>query len=78
MLMLVLWSRSEVDLDFFYLVSVNNEEFRVPGSAAILDFALVKDEGLVVSFKQLLNLIGWGLLAIGPAAFEMTIRVLFH
>ena len=63
--------RTKVELDFFYLVSFDGEEFRVPGSTTILDFAVVEDEGFVVSFKHLLNLIGWGLLAIGPAAFEI-------
>jgi hypothetical protein len=70
-----LWGRAEVDFDFFYFVSFNREEFRVPGSTAILDFAVVEDEGFVVSFKHLLNLIGWGVLAIGPAAFEIGFAV---
>jgi hypothetical protein len=70
-----LWGRAEVDFDFFYFVSFNREEFRVPGTAAILGFAIVEDEGFVVSFKHLLNLIGWGLLAIGPAAFEIGFAV---
>ena len=38
-------------------------------------FAVVENEGFVVSFKHLLNLIGWGLLAIGPAAFEVGFAV---
>jgi hypothetical protein len=70
-----LWSRTEVDLDLSYLVSFDSEEFRVPGSAASLGFAVVENEGFVVLFKHLLNLIGWGLLAIGPAAFEVGFAV---
>jgi hypothetical protein len=57
------------------LFSIDDEEFRVPGSAAILDFAAVQDEGFVASFKHFLNLIGWRLLAIGPAAFEIGFAV---
>jgi hypothetical protein len=70
-----LWGRAEVDLDFLYLVSFDSEEFRVPGTPAIHGFAVVEDEGFVVSFKHLLNLIGWGLLTIGPAAFEIGFAV---
>jgi hypothetical protein len=43
--------RAEVDLDFFYLVSFGDEEFRVPGSAAILGFAIIEDEGFRCMFK---------------------------
>jgi hypothetical protein len=49
----LLWGRVEVDLDFSYLVSFDREEFRVPGAAAILGFAVVEDEGFVPFFKQL-------------------------
>jgi hypothetical protein len=63
-----LWGRTEVDLDFSYLVSFDSEEFRVPGSAPRLGFAVVENVGFVVLFKHLPNLIAWGLLAIGPAA----------
>jgi RsiW-degrading membrane proteinase PrsW (M82 family) len=69
------WDRTEVDLDFSYLVSFDSEEFRVPGSAASLGFAVVENEGFIVLFKRLLNLIRWGLLAIGPAAFEIGFAV---
>jgi hypothetical protein len=69
------WGRTEVDLDFSYLVYFDSEEFRVPGSAASLGFAVVENEGFVVLFKRLLNLIGWVLLAIGPAAFEVGFAV---
>jgi hypothetical protein len=58
------WGRAEVDLDFSYLVSFDREEFRVPGSAGSLGFAVVENEGFVVSFKHFLNLISWGLLAV--------------
>ena len=40
------WSprgRTKVDLDFSYLVSFDGEEVRVPGSAVILDFAVVEE-----------------------------------
>ena len=67
--------RAEVDLDFFYLVSFDGEEFRIPGPVATLGFAVVQDEGFVASFKHLLNLIGGRLLAIGPAAFEIGFAV---
>jgi len=67
--------RAEVDLDFFYLVSFDGEEFRIPGPVATLDFAVVQDEGFVASFKHLLNLIGGRLLAIGPAALEIGFAV---
>ena len=50
-----------------YLLSFDREEFRVPGAAATLGFALVKDEGFVAFFKQLLNAIGGGSLGIGPS-----------
>jgi hypothetical protein len=70
-----LWGRTEIDLDFSYLVSFDSEEFRVPGSAASLGFAVVENEGFAVLFKHLLNLIGWALLAIGPAAFEIGFAV---
>jgi hypothetical protein len=71
----VCWGRAEVDLDFSYLVSFDSEEFRVPGSAASLGFAIIENEAFIVLFKHLLNLIGWGLLAIGPAAFEIGFAV---
>ena len=67
--------RAKVDLDLFYLVAFDSEEFRVPGAAAILGFAVVEDEGFVAFFKQLLNAIGWGFLGIGPAAFEIGLTV---
>ena len=69
------WDRTKVDLDFFDLVSFDSEEFRVPGTAAILGFAIVEDEGFVACFKQLLNAVGRGLLAIGPAPFEIGFTV---
>ena len=47
--------KAKVDLDFFYLVFVDSEQFHVSGSASILDFAVVEDEGFVGFFKQLLN-----------------------
>jgi hypothetical protein len=65
-----LWGRTKVDLDFFYLASFDGEELRVPGTTAILGFAIVEDEGFVACFKQLLNAIGWGSLAIGPAPLK--------
>jgi hypothetical protein len=65
-----LWSRTKVDLYFLYLVSFDGKEFRVPGAAAILGFAVVEDEGFVAFFKQLLNAIGWRFLAIGPARLK--------
>jgi hypothetical protein len=67
--------RAKVDLDFFYLVSFDSEEFGFPGVAAILAFAVVEDEGFVAFFKQLLNAIGGGFLAIGPASFEIGLKV---
>jgi hypothetical protein len=69
------WDRTKVDLDFFDLVSFDSEEFRVPGAAAILGFAIVEGEGFVACFKQLLNAVGRGLLAIGPAPFEIGFTV---
>jgi hypothetical protein len=69
------WDRTKVDLDFFDLVSFDSEEFRVPGTAAILGFAIVEDEGFVACFKQLLNAVGRGLLAMGPAPFEIGFTV---
>ena len=62
-------------LDFFYFASLDGEELRVPRAAAILGFAIVEDEGFVACFKQLLNAIGWGVLAIGPAPFEIGFTV---
>jgi hypothetical protein len=70
-----LWGRAKVDLDFFYLVSFDSEEFRVPGVAPILGFAVADDEGLVAFFKQLLNAIGWGFLGVRPAPFEIGFTV---
>ena len=70
-----LWGRTEVDLDFFYFASFDGEELRVPRAAAILGFAIVEDEGFVACFKQLLNAVGRGLLAIGPAPFEIGFTV---
>jgi hypothetical protein len=70
-----LWGRTKVDLDFFDLASFDGEELRVPGTAAILGFAIVEDEGFVACFKQLLKAIGWGLLAIGSAPFEIGFTV---
>ena len=49
----LLWGGAKVNLDFSYLVSFDREEFRVPGAAAILGFAVVEDEGFVAFFKQL-------------------------
>jgi hypothetical protein len=69
------WGRTKVDLYFLYLISFDSEEFRIPGAAAILGFAVVEDEGFVAFFKQLLNAIGRGFLAIGPAPFEISFTV---
>jgi len=62
-------------LDFFYLASFDGKELRVPGAAAILGFAIIEDEGFVAFLKHLLNAIRWGLLAIGPAPFEIGFTV---
>jgi hypothetical protein len=70
-----LWGKAKVDLDFFYLVFVDSEQFHVSGSASILDFAVVADEGFVAFFKQLLNAIGGGFLGIGPAPLEIRFTV---
>jgi hypothetical protein len=67
--------RTKVDLDFFYLVSLDSEEFRVPGTAAVFGFAVIEDAGFVAFLKQLLNSIGGGFLAVGPAAFEIGLTV---
>jgi hypothetical protein len=66
---------AKIDLDFFYLVSFDSEEFHVPGVAPILGFAVVDDEGFVAFFKQLLNAIGWGFLGVRPAPFEIGFTV---
>jgi hypothetical protein len=58
-----------------YFVSFNRENFRVAGAPVILDFAVVGNEGFAVSFRHLFNFIAWGLLATGPAAFEITVAV---
>ncbi len=47
-----LWGRAKVDLVLFYLAFFDSEEFNVPGATAILDFAVVENEGFVVSFKD--------------------------
>jgi hypothetical protein len=44
---LVLLGKTKVELDFSYLASFDGEELRIPGSAPILSFAVVKDEGYV-------------------------------
>jgi hypothetical protein len=69
-----LWGKTKVDLDFFYLASFDGEELRIPGAAAVLGCAIVEDEGFV-AFKHLLNTIRWGVLAVGPAPFEIGFTV---
>ena len=69
------WGRTKVDLYCLYLISFDSEEFCVLGAASILGFAVVQDEGFVDFFKQLLNGIGRGLLAIRPATFEISFTV---
>jgi hypothetical protein len=56
--------RTEVDLDCFYFVSLEGEEFRVPGAGATFDFCLVENEGFVAFFKQLFDAKGRRFLAI--------------
>jgi hypothetical protein len=46
------WGKTKIDLDIVYLVVVDGEQFHVPGSASILNFAVVEDEGLVAFFKR--------------------------
>jgi hypothetical protein len=67
--------RAKVDFDFFYLVSFDSEEFRVRRAAGFLVFAVVDDDGFVAFFKQLLNVIGWGFLGIGPTPCEISSTV---
>jgi hypothetical protein len=66
---------AEIPVIVVYAGSFGAEELRVPGTAAILGFEIIEDEGFVAYFKQLLNAIGWGLLAIGPAPFEIGFTV---
>jgi hypothetical protein len=67
--------RTKVDLDFFYLVSLDGEEFGVPRAAAVSGGAVIEDDSFVAFLKQLLNSIDGGFLAIGPAAFEIGLTV---
>ena len=53
-----LLGRTKVDLDFFYLVSLDGKEFVVPTTASVFGFAVVEDEGFVPCLKQLLDTIG--------------------
>jgi hypothetical protein len=67
------YRRSEVDLDFLDFVPFNPEILRVPKSSAILQLALITDEGLITFLKELVDADGTNLFASRPTLLPVLI-----
>jgi hypothetical protein len=67
--------RAEIDLALLDPVAIDHEELGVAPSAAVGLLELVGDEDLTVVFDDLLEAEGLDLLAVRPAAFEVSASV---